>query len=260
MLLADKTVIVSGTGPGLGREIALAAAREGANLVLGARRPENLAAIAEEVDPSGKRVAWQKTDITDHTQVEALAGLATERFGGIDALINVAALDTVAGGLEQTSWEDMRAVLETNLVGSLAMTKAAMPALRRHGGSVVFVGSQVEMKVVVDHPQLAYAASKAGLRTAAHYLAQEYGPDRVRVNTVSPGWMLGPPVEAYLGYMASAQQVSREAVLADLEQKMALPYLASDGDTAEAVVFLASDRARGITGQTLLVNAGEYMR
>lgn len=260
MLLADKTVIVSGTGPGLGREIALAAAREGANLVLGARRTENLEAVAGEVDPSGKRVAWQRTDITDHEQVRALADLAVERFGGIDALVNCAALDTVAGGLEQTSWDDIRSVMETNLVGSLAMTKAAMPALRRGGGAVVFVGSQVEMKVVADHPQLAYSASKAALRTAAHYLAQEYGPDRVRVNTVSPGWMLGPPVEAYLGYMAAAQQVTPDAVLADLEQKMALPYLATDGDAAEAVVFLASDRARGITGQTLLVNAGEYMR
>jgi NAD(P)-dependent dehydrogenase (short-subunit alcohol dehydrogenase family) len=260
VLLADKTVIVSGTGPGLGREIALAAMREGANVVLGARNADRLAEIADEVDPTGARVVWQPTDITDHAQTEALAALAVKRFGTIDALVNCAALDTVAGGLEQTSWDDLRAVLETNLVGSLAMTKAVMPALRRDGGAVVFVGSQVDMKVVVDHPQLAYAASKAGLRTAAHYLAQEYGPDRVRVNTVSPGWMLGPPVEAYLGYISAAQQVSREAVLADLEQKMALPYLASDGDTAEAVVFLASDRARGITGQTLLVNAGEYMR
>jgi NAD(P)-dependent dehydrogenase (short-subunit alcohol dehydrogenase family) len=150
--------------------------------------------------------------------------------------------------------------METNLIGSLAMTKAAMPALQAGGGAVVFVGTQAEMKVVADHPQLAYAASKAALRSAAKYLAQEYGPHRVRVNTVAPGWMMGPPVEGYLDYMAQALSVDRSAVLADLEAKMALPYLASDGDTAEAVVFLASERARGITGQTILVNAGEHMR
>ncbi|NUU23462.1 MAG: SDR family oxidoreductase [Streptomycetaceae bacterium] len=260
MLLADKTVIVSGTGPGLGREIALAAAREGANLVLAARREANLRAVADEVDATGKRVAWQVTDITDEAQVTAVAELAATRFGGIDALVNCAALDTVAGGLEQTSWDDIRNVMETNLVGSLAMTKAALPALRRGGGAVVFVGTQAEMKVAAEHPQLAYSASKAALRTAAQYLAHEYGKDRVRVNTVAPGWMLGPPVEGYLGYLAEALGTTREAALAGLEEKMALPYLASDGDTAEAVVFLASDRARGITGQTLLVNAGEYMR
>ncbi|WP_436775176.1 SDR family oxidoreductase [Yinghuangia sp. YIM S09857] len=260
MILEGRTLVVSGTGPGLGREIALAAAREGANLVLGARREANLVKIADEVDPSGGKVAWAVTDITDQEQVEALAALAAERFGTIDALVNVAALDTVAGGLDTLSWDDLRRVLETNLVGSLAMTRAAMPALKDGGGAVVFVGTQTEMKVSAEHPQLAYAASKAGLRSAAKYLAHEYGPHRVRVNTVAPGWMMGPPVESYLDYMAAALGTDRAAALAELEAKMALPYLASDGDTAEAVVFLASERARGITGQTILVNAGEHMR
>lgn len=91
-------------------------------------------------------------------------------------------------------------------------------------------------------------------------MAQELGPHRIRVNTVLPGWMWGPPVQAFVQFTADREGVPEAEVLGRLTERMALPEPATDGDVAEAVTFLASDRARAITGQSLLVNAGELMR
>lgn len=91
-------------------------------------------------------------------------------------------------------------------------------------------------------------------------MARELGPYRIRVNTVLPGWMWGPPVQAFVTFTAHGEGVPEEEVRARLTERMALPDLATDGDVADAAAFLASDRARAITGQSLLVNAGELMR
>ena len=108
--------------------------------------------------------------------------------------------------------------------------------------------------------QAAYAASKGALTSAMYSLARELGPERIRVNTVLPGWMWGPPVEAFVRFTARAEGVDEAEVLGRLTSRMALPELAGDTDVADAVAFLASPRARAITGQSLLVNAGELMR
>lgn len=260
MILQGKTVVVSGVGPGLGRRIALAAARDGANVVMGARTEANLVKAAEEIDPSGARVAWTVTDITDPAQCEALAALAVERFGAVDGLVNCAALDSVFGGLADMDWDTLRQVVEVNLVGSLAMTKAALPALRANGGSVVFINTQSQLVPPREAPQMAYAASKGGLTSAMYALAQELGRDRIRVNSVAPGWMWGPPVEGFVNFQAQQSGAAPEDILATLVEPMALPEMASDADVAEAVAFFLSDRAKAITGQMLLVNAGHVMR
>jgi NAD(P)-dependent dehydrogenase (short-subunit alcohol dehydrogenase family) len=258
MILDGKTVVVSGVGPGLGREIAAAAVRDGANAVLGARTESNLEKAAESIDPSGARVAWSVTDITDPARCERLAATAIDRFGRIDALVNCAALDAVFGGLENADWDSWRQALEINLFGTMRMTQAVIPHLKERGGSVVFIGSQAMYWSQV--PQAAYAASKSAILGAAAHLARELGPYKIRVNTVVPSWMWGPPVEAYVNMTAKAQNVDPEAVIGGITAQMPLGEIPSDGDVAEVVVFFASDRARMITGQTLLVNAGEYIR
>ncbi|MFK4182714.1 SDR family oxidoreductase [Streptomyces sparsogenes] len=260
MLLRGKTVIVSGVGPGLGLRVAAACVRDGGNAVLGARTEEQLAKAAAEADPGGGHTAWRATDIADEGQCEALAALAVERFGGIDAVIHVAALDSYMGGLEDADFASWSRVVDTNLFGTLRMTRACLPALKRHGGSVVMIGTQSSVAAPTQVRQAAYAASKGALVSAMYSLARELGPHRIRVNTVQPGWMWGPPVQAYVAFAADSEGVPEAEVLARLADRIALPELATDGDVAEAAVFLASDRARAITGQSLLVNAGELMR
>ncbi|WP_149831094.1 SDR family oxidoreductase [Streptomyces tailanensis] len=260
-LLAGKTVVVSGVGAGLGHRVAAAVVRDGGNAVLGARTEANLAKAAAELDPGGAHTAYRATDITDEAQCEALAGLAAERFGGVDAVVHVAALDSCFGGLEDADFTAWQAVLDVNLLGTLRMTRACLPALKAAGGgSVVFIGTQSAVAAPSRVRQAAYAASKGALTSAMYSLARELGPYRIRVNTVLPGWMWGPPVEAYVRFTARGEGASEAEVLARLTERVALPELATDGDVADAAVFLASDRARAITGQSLLVNAGELMR
>ncbi|MFD5738150.1 SDR family oxidoreductase [Streptomyces massasporeus] len=259
-LLAGKTVVVSGVGAGLGRQVAAAVVRDGGRAVLGARTEASLAKTAAELDPGGELTAYRSTDIRDEAQCEALARVARERFGGIDAVVHVAALDGYFGGLEDADFESWRSVLDVNLLGTLRMTRACLPSLKEAGGSVVFIGTQSAVAAPSQVRQAAYAASKGALTSAMYSLARELGPHRIRVNTVLPGWMWGPPVQAYVQFAAQSEGVEEATVLERLTERMALPELATDSDVADAAVFLASDRARSITGQSLLVNAGELMR
>lgn len=260
MLLNGKTVVVSGVGAGLGHQVAAAVVRDGGNAVLGARTEANLAKSAAEIDPDGTHTAYAVTDITDESRCEALAGLARERFGGVDAVIHVAAWDSYFGGLEDADFSTWQQVIDVNLLGTLRMTRACLPALKERGGSVVVIGTQSAVAAPSQVRQAAYATSKGALTSAMYSMARELGPHRIRVNTVLPGWMWGPPVEAYVQFTAHTEGVSQDEVLGRLTERMALPELATDGDVADAAVFLASDRARAITGQSLLVNAGELMR
>ncbi|WP_405480446.1 SDR family oxidoreductase [Streptomyces sp. NBC_00009] len=260
MLLNGKTVVVSGVGAGLGHQVAAAVVRDGGNAVLGARTEANLAKAAAEIDPDGAHTAYAATDITDEGQCEALAGLARERFGSVDAVVHVAAWDSYFGGLADADFATWQQVIDVNLLGTLRMTRACLPALKERGGSVVIIGTQSAVAAPSQVWQAAYAASKGALTSAMYSMARELGPHRIRVNTVLPGWMWGPPVEAYVQFTAHTEGVSQDEVLGRLTERMALPELATDGDVADAAVFLASDRARAITGQSLLVNAGELMR
>jgi NAD(P)-dependent dehydrogenase (short-subunit alcohol dehydrogenase family) len=255
VLLEGKTMVVSGVGPGLGREIAAVAAREGANVMMGARREENLKAAADEIDPAGERVAWQRTDINEADQCARLVDAAVERFGQIDSVVNCAALDTVFGGIEGADFEEWRKTFDTNVMGTLRVCQAAVPHLKERGGAIVFVGSQSMYWPQIM--QAAYASSKAALTTAMYYMAKELGPFKIRVNTVVPSWMWGPPVEGYVDMMANDQGVPREEIIGGITQNMPLGEIPADGDVAEVVAFFASDRARMVTSQSLLVNAGE---
>ncbi|MFJ8075377.1 SDR family oxidoreductase [Streptomyces sp. NPDC096176] len=260
MLLRDKTVIVSGVGAGLGHQVAAAVVEEGGNAVLGARTEANLAKSADEIDPGGTQTAYRATDITDEEQCEALATLALGRFGRIDAVVHVAAWDSCFGGLEDADFTTWQGVLDVNLLGTLRMTRACLPGLKERGGSVVIIGTQSAVAAPSQVRQAAYAASKGALTSAMYSLARELGPHRIRVNTVLPGWMWGPPVQAYVQFTALTEGAPESEVLGRLTERMALPELATDQDVAQAATFLASDRARSITGQSLLVNAGELMR
>ena len=105
MILEGKTVVISGVGPGLGREVATCALRDGANVVIAARTQEKLDTIAKELDATGERVLAKSADITDYESCEALMKAAVDRFGALDAVVNVAALDTIFGTLESTTDE-----------------------------------------------------------------------------------------------------------------------------------------------------------
>ena len=259
MLLEGKTVVVTGVGAGLGRECAASALREGANVVLAARTQETLDAAASELDPSGTRVAARSTDITDPDACAALVGLAQERFGSVDALIQVAAFEYVFGGLHETKLDDWRQAFETNVLGALTMLRPVADAMKGGGGgSVVLIGSQSMFKPAL--PQAGYAASKGALLTAMYYLADELGAHNIRCNMVVPSWMWGPPVQMYVEGTAKHKGITVEQALQDIVGDFPLQRMTEDGEVADVAVFFASDLAKAVTGQHLMVNAGEMMR
>ena len=259
MVLEGKTVLVSGVGPGLGSEIATRVLRDGANLVIGARNREKLEGIAKELDPSGERVLAHSFDITDEEACLGLVAATEERFGGLDAMVQVAALDAVFGSLETTSADDWRSVMEVNVIGSIQLSRACVPAMeRRGGGSIVLIGSQSYAQPP-DTAQLAYASSKGALLSANMQMAHELGPKKIRVNTVIPTWMWGPAVEGYLSWQAGERGISEAEVKAEIERKFPIGEIPADDDVAEVVVLFCSDRMRMVTGQYLRVDGGERM-
>lgn len=259
MLLQGKTVIITGVGSGLGRECAAAALREGANVVVAARTQSTLEDTASELDPSGERIAARSTDITDPDACAALVELATERFGSVDALVQVAAYEMVFGGLHETDFADWRTAFETNVIGALTILRPVAEAMKTSGGgSVVLIGSQSMFKPSM--PQAGYAASKNALLSAMYYLADELGADNIRCNMVVPSWMWGPPVQGFVKGTAKHKGVSEDEVLHDLVGKFPLRRMTEDGEVADVVTFFTSDLAKAVTGQHLMVNSGEMMR
>ncbi len=260
MILEKKTLVVSGVGPGLGREIAAIALRDGANVVIGARTESRLKEIGGELDPSGERLAWCAADVTDAERCAALMQTAVDRFGGLDAVVQVAALDTLFGTLDSTPAQDWLRSMEVNVLGTMQIAHAAVPHLRaRGGGSIVLIGSQ-SMWLPPPLPQIAYASAKGALVSAMYHMAAELGPERIRVNMVIPTWMWGPPVEAYVNWQAKERGVASDVIVAEITQQMPLGEIPADEDVAEAVAFFCSDRSRMLTSETLQVNAGQLMR
>jgi len=260
MLVQDKTVVICGVGAGLGREVAEAALRDGARVVIAARSANALAEQARALDPTGSRVLAIPTDIADEAQCIALMDEANERFGSVDAVVQVAALDAVFGNLESTPAEDWGRVFEVNVVGSMQIARAATPHMKAAGGgSIVLIGSQ-SMWYPPMAPQLAYASSKGALLSAMYHLVHELGPSKIRVNMVIPTWMWGPPVEAFVKMESKRRGVDDAEVIGEITANMPLGEIPKDDDVANACVFFCSDYSRMVTGETLLVNAGELLR
>jgi NAD(P)-dependent dehydrogenase (short-subunit alcohol dehydrogenase family) len=258
MLLEGKTVLVTGVGEGLGRECVTAALRDGANVVMAARTQSSLDKIAAEVDPEGTRVQAVVADITDADSCSALVDATLKRFGALDALIQVAAYEYVFGGLQETNLDDWRKAFETNVLGALTLLRPVAGAMKNGGGgAIVLIGSQSMFKVAM--PQAGYAASKGALLSTMYYLADELGADNIRCNMVVPSWMWGPPVQGYVEGTAAQKGISAEEALHDLVGGFPLQRMTEDGEAADVAMFFASDHAKAVTGQHLLVNSGELM-
>jgi NAD(P)-dependent dehydrogenase (short-subunit alcohol dehydrogenase family) len=256
MLLDGRVVLVSGTGPGLGSETARAVLREGGRVVLGDRL-DRVESLRADLDPSEARSVAVVGDITDLARCEALVQAAAERFGRLDAVVNVAAVDTVFGGLMSGSLDDWDVTAGVNVRGTLQLTKAAVPLLEASGGgAVVFIGSIGAVQRDESFEMMLYGATKGAMVTAAWYLARELGPRGIRVNTVAPGYKWGPVLEHALQEQAASMGVDIDEVAAPIRDSIALRRIPTDSDVANAIVFFCSDLARSITGQTLFVDGG----
>jgi NAD(P)-dependent dehydrogenase (short-subunit alcohol dehydrogenase family) len=260
-LLDGLVMVLAGAGPGLGAQIARDATAAGARMVLGARSADYLKELSTELTDAGAEVDFRTCDVTVDAECRGLVALAEERFGAVDCIVCNAFAQGRAYGLtlEEADVDGWREAFDVNVFGSLRLVKAAIPALKRSKqGSVVFVGSQIVRRVFAGRGP--YAASKAALLTAAQVLARELGPYGIRVNTVVPGRMWGPPLRRYIERLAVERDTSFEQELDRMVNDVSLPRLSTDEESARVVVFLASALAAGMTGQSVDVNAGETFR
>jgi NAD(P)-dependent dehydrogenase (short-subunit alcohol dehydrogenase family) len=255
--LADHVAIVSGVGPGLGRAVARGLADAGATLVLAARDEARVQAIASEVATRGVGVTAVVADIARADDRARLVAHAIDEWGAVDVLVNNAfAMGPMAPVVDITD-DDWRAVLEVNVVGTIALSvEVARGMMERGRGSIVMVNSQAARRGAPRRGP--YAASKAALLAAAQVLASEWGPHGVRVNSVVPGQIWGESLEGHYAGIAARRGTSVEEVVAGVVREIPLRRIPSAEEIAAAVVFLAGDGASAITGQALDVNAGNW--
>ncbi|HJR25810.1 MAG TPA: SDR family oxidoreductase [Acidimicrobiales bacterium] len=262
-LLEGKVAIVSGIGPGMGRDISLLFAEHGADLVLGARGVEKCEAVAEEVRALGRKAEPVTLDVTDRASCEAAVETAVRSFGGVDVLVNNAFQDGNRKSFEASLAKDpdlgsWRATMDVNLWGTLAMTAATVPAMKaRGGGHIVMVNSMSAKRIEPNFG--AYAASKAALETASKSLAVELGEFGIRVNSIHPGYIWSEKVEWYLGYLGEKEGITGEEKYAQLAGETCLKYLPHSSEIAGSVLFFASDLSKPVTGQSLGVNCGHWI-
>jgi len=256
MMLQGKVVVVAGVGAGLGRSIALASAREGADVVLAARTAVRLDDVAKEVTGLGRRGLAVPTDLADPAAAEHLAEAALDGFGRVDALVYNALAMPPIKDLGVVDLAALSAGFDANVVSALRLTRMFTPALAESQGSVVMVNSMVVR--FSQRTMGPYKLVKASLLAMAQSLATEFGPRGIRVNSVAPGHIWGDSLKWYFGYLAHKRGVEVQQIYDETAAGIDLRRLPEPDEIADAVVFLASPLARAITGQCLDVNCGEY--
>jgi NAD(P)-dependent dehydrogenase (short-subunit alcohol dehydrogenase family) len=255
-VLQDKVVVVSGIGPGLGRELAVRSAQSGADVVLAARTESRLLEVAKEVEATGRRALAVPTDITDDESVQTLAKLATETFGRVDAVVHNAYAEPPFADFVDVEIDDIRSSFETTVYGALRLTRSFSAALKETEGSIVMINSIV---VRESKPQFGpYKMGKTALLSLAQTLASELGPQGIRVNSVVPGFIWTDAMKEAFQYQAYEHGISLQEVYDGIAADMDLRRLPEPAEVANTALFLASDLARAVTGQSLDVNAGSY--
>ena len=253
----DQVVVVTGGGKGIGQAIALAFAREGADLVLVGRDRAALDDTVRQVEALGRRGHAVAADITNEAEVAAITALLQSACGGrVDVIVTAAGTrDHMNQPVAELDLAQFDAVMRGNVNGSLLPIRAVLPLMMgRRRGKVVAISGVFGLRGRQHHA--AGCASKWALEGLARVLAIELGPHNINVNVVCPGYVEGPRSAAGIAKIAAAQGVSADAARTALEAGTALKRISTPDDVANAVLFLASERARNITGQDLVVDAG----
>jgi len=256
-LLEGRVAIVSGIGPGMGRDISLQFAEHGACVVAGARTKANVDALVDELKSVGNEALGVQLDITDQASCDAAVAAALDRFGQVDVLVNNAFDDGDHRSFASADLDNWRRTMETNFFGTLQLIRAVVPAMKERGeGRIVNINSMSAVKVEPRYG--AYAASKSALATVTKTLALELGAFGIRVNAVHPGYIWSEKLQMYFQYLADRNGITYDEQFESIVSTTALGYLPHSSEIAGAVVFLASDLAKPITGQAIHVNAGHY--
>ncbi|WP_426955810.1 SDR family NAD(P)-dependent oxidoreductase [Muricoccus radiodurans] len=257
-----KVAIVTGAGSvgpgwGNGRAIAVGLAKEGATVIGLDRNPDSMKETAERIAEDGGRFEPGTLDVLDGAAMARTVAEVAERHGRIDVLVNNVG-GSAAGGPVEMSEEVWDLQIDTNLKSVFLMLKHVLPVMERQGGGAVVNLASTSGIRWTGAAQVAYAASKAGVIQLSRVVAIQYAAKGIRVNTVVPGQMHTPMVEVRLAGQRAGGDV--DALIKQRLARIPMGFAGDGRDTANAVLFLASDEARFITGTELVVDGGMSVR
>jgi NAD(P)-dependent dehydrogenase (short-subunit alcohol dehydrogenase family) len=244
---AGRVAIVTGAAQGIGEVYARALAEQGAAVVVADLNAEGGTAVADAIGQDGGRAVFARTDVADPGSAAAMAELAVQRFGGIDFLVNNAAIyaDMKLDLLLTVDWAYYKAFMGVNMDGALACTRACYPHMAQRGGGSIVNQSSTAAWLYASF----YGLAKAGINGLTQQLAHELGGMNIRVNAIAPG-----PTDT----RATRKVVG--SLTGDLVKTLALKRMGQPEDLVGACLFLLSDEASWVTGQILNVDGGQVFR
>ncbi len=246
--LAGKTAIVTGGGRGIGKAIAAVFAREGAKVLVVNRSPEAGQRTVEAISAEGNEASFLQADVREKADMERMAGVCRERYGRIDILCLNAGIypNALIADMTEAMWDD---VMDTNLKGVFFATQACIPQMKgQRSGRLLVVSSITGPRVGLPDVSC-YMASKGGVNAFVRGAALELAPYNITANTVSPGTIMTEGITAALG----------EQAVQEFNRVIPAGHVGDPDDVAYALVYLASDQARYVTGHDIVIDGGQIL-
>ncbi|RZI81040.1 MAG: 3-hydroxybutyrate dehydrogenase [Rubrivivax sp.] len=260
MLLKDKTAYITGSASGIGKEIALVFAAQGANIVIADLNKEAADATAAELKAKGHQAIGVAVDVTSEEQVDASVKAAVDTYGTIDILVSNAGIQIVHP-VEEFSFAEWKKMLAIHLDGAFLTTRACLKQMYAagKGGSVIYMGSVHSKEAsMLKAP---YVAAKHGLIGLAKVVAKEGAKHKVRANVICPGFVRTPLVDKQIPEQAKTLGITEEEVIKNVMLKETVDgEFTTTDDVAQVALFLASFPTNALTGQSLVVSHGWFMQ
>ena len=243
-----KVAVVTGAAQGIGEAYARALAAEGAAVVVADRDEELGAQVAKQIEADGGRAVFVPVDVADPVSAQAMAARAADELGGVDLLVNNAAIygDMAFDLLVTVDWDYYKRFMAVNLDGALVMTRAVYPEIARRGGGAIVNQSSTAAYLYSGF----YGLAKAGINSLTQQLAHELGGQRIRVNAIAPG-----PTDT-----EATRTQAGDAAKDIVRNSLAIKRMGQVDDMVGALLFLLSDDASWVTGQILAVDGGQTFR
>lgn len=258
--LEGKVALVTGASRGIGRAISMALAHEGAQLILTGRDLSALNETALLIANLNRGPApyVSHMDVLNATEIQQCVNSSLELYGHIDILVNNSGVTGKSAPLWELSESEWDEGMDTNLKGAFLVSKAVIPSMiKRNSGSIIFIGSITGKRPLANRS--VYAASKLGMVGMMRTLALELGRHGVRVNHISPGFVEGPRLDGVIAQVAKNENVSPEDMNEKWLEMIPTGRFISPENIAQGVLFLASDRSGGTTGEDLNISGGLVM-
>ncbi len=247
--LAGKVALVTGAGDGIGKGCALALADAGARIVINDINATTGQAVADEIQRMGREAVFVQADVTDPLQVQAMIDDIAQRFGALHILVNNAG-DNLFKGLADTELHEWDRIMNIDLRGLYLVTRACLPLLKQAGGASIINIASVHAQATLGNIT-AYAAAKGGVVSMTRSLNQELGPFGIRVNAISPGFVMTSLLQRWL-----ESEPDPAASMSRVNHMHPLGYIAEPQDIGQLAAFLCSPLARCITGANITIDGG----